>query len=127
MQDPMAALEKLPHLKILRLWNNSYKGTKLVCSANGFLQLDSLEIWYLSELADWNIEAGAMPRLRSLDLCNIPRLRMFPKGLKYLTTLQEMKLEYMRRSLIERIEVIDGREGEDFSEVSHIPSIQIFE
>ncbi|XVE99644.1 hypothetical protein REPUB_Repub03eG0217700 [Reevesia pubescens] len=124
-QDPMAVLERLRHLRILRLGSVSYMGTKLICSANGFIQLDSLEIRYLPELEEWQIEEGAMPRLRSLELNSIYKLRKWPEGLSYITALQELKLEEMRRSLVERIEVKDGREGEDFSKVRHIPSIQI--
>ncbi|XWS07708.1 hypothetical protein CRYUN_Cryun41cG0013100 [Craigia yunnanensis] len=124
-QDPMAVLEKLPHLRILKLQLGSYTGTKLICSANGFLQLDSLVIDGLRGLEEREIEEGAMPHLRSLHLEYLLNLRMFPEGLRYVTTLQEMIVCQMKRSLVERIEVIDGREGEDFSEVSHIPSIQI--
>ncbi|XP_017984875.1 PREDICTED: probable disease resistance protein At1g58602 [Theobroma cacao] len=124
-QDPMAALGKLPHLRTLRLWTSSYKGTKLVCSANEFLQLDCLVIVALQELEKWQIEKGAMPCLRSLSLSVVPNLRSFPEGLRYITALQEMKLSSLKSSLVERIQVIDGREGEDFSNVRHIPSIQI--
>ncbi|XWS07755.1 hypothetical protein CRYUN_Cryun41cG0017900 [Craigia yunnanensis] len=124
-QDPMVVLEKLPHLRILKLCTISYMGTKLICSANGFLQLDSLMIDRLIKLEEWEIEEGAMPHLRSLRLVRLLKLRMFPEGLSYLTSLQELKLKWMKRSLVQRIEVIDGRKGEDFSKVSHIPSIQI--
>ncbi|XVF83770.1 hypothetical protein PTKIN_Ptkin16aG0519300 [Pterospermum kingtungense] len=124
-QDPMVVLEKLPHLRILCLLTDSYKGTKLICSANGFTQLHSLEMFWLTELEEWEIEEGAMPLLRVLSLCGDDRLRKFPVGLRYLTALQEMSLIRMKRSLVERIQVIDGREGDDFSYVSHIPSIQI--
>ena len=125
-QDPMAVLEKLPHLRILKLYKEAYVGTKLICSVNGFLQLDYLWIAGIVELEEWEIEEGAIPRLRTLGLAKALKLRMFPEGLRYLTALQEMKLSGMKRSLVERIGVIDGREGEDFSKVSHIPSIQIF-
>ncbi|EOY17996.1 Uncharacterized protein TCM_042672 [Theobroma cacao] len=97
----------------------------MVCSANEFLQLDCLDIWYLKELEEWQIEEGAMPRLQSLSLVWVSNLRSLPEGLRYITALQEMKLYKMKRSLVERIQVIDGREGEDFSNVRHIPSIQI--
>ncbi|XP_022747993.1 probable disease resistance protein At1g58602 [Durio zibethinus] len=126
-QDPLAVLEKLPHLRTLRLWWNSYRGIKLICSANGFPQLDSLEFRSLSELEEWEIEEGAMPRLRSLSLADLDNLGKIPKGLRYVTALQEMRLYSMKRSFVERIQVIDRREGEDFSKVSHIPSIQIFD
>ncbi|XVE99639.1 hypothetical protein REPUB_Repub03eG0217200 [Reevesia pubescens] len=124
-QDPMAVLEKLRHLRILHLWDKSYRGTKLICSANGFLQLDSLSVIDLPELEEWQIEEGAMPRLQSLYLAGLYNLRKWTEGLSYITALQELKLERMMRSFVERIEVKDGREGEDFSKVRHIPSIQI--
>ncbi|XVE69245.1 hypothetical protein DITRI_Ditri09bG0136900 [Diplodiscus trichospermus] len=108
----MAVLEKLPYLRILRLWKNAYMGIKLICSANGFLQLDFLEIDSSSGLQEWKIEEGAMPRLRSLELSNIPKLNKLPEGLRCLTTLQEMKLDRMKRSLVEKIQVIDGREDD---------------
>ncbi|OMO76507.1 NB-ARC domain-containing protein [Corchorus olitorius] len=123
--DPMAELEKLQHLRTLRFWNNSYCGTKLICSANGFPQLDYLELESLPNLKEWQIEEGAMPRLRSLKLESCWRLKMVPEGLKYITTLQEMTLRHITRSFAERIQVIDGREGENFFKVRHIPSIQI--
>ncbi|XP_021295930.1 probable disease resistance protein At1g58602 isoform X2 [Herrania umbratica] len=124
-QDPMAVLGKLRHLRTLRLWTFSYKGTKMVCSANDFLQLDFLSFHELCDLEEWQIEEGTMPRLRSLSLSLIPNLRTFPEGLRYVTALQEMQLCYLKRSLVERIQVIDGREGEDFSKVRHIPSIRM--
>ncbi|EOY17997.1 Disease resistance protein RPP8, putative [Theobroma cacao] len=100
-QDPMAVLGKLRHLRTLRLWPSSYKGYKMVCSVNDFLQLDFLQIWYLPELEEWHIEEGTMPRLRSLTLYKVPNLRIFPEGLRYLTTLQEINIEGMKRSLAE--------------------------
>ncbi|EOY18891.1 Disease resistance protein RPP8 [Theobroma cacao] len=122
-QDPMPVLEKLPHLRILCLESSSYTGTRMSCSANGFPQLDSIDI-KSSNLAEWQIEEGAMPCLRSLHLAFVPGLKMVPEGLRYITSLQEMKLEGMSRSFLKRIQVIDGREGEDFYKVRHVLSIQ---
>ncbi|OMO96776.1 hypothetical protein COLO4_15098 [Corchorus olitorius] len=124
--DPMAELGKLQHLRFLQLSGNSYYGTKLVCSANGFPQLDSLKMADLVPLEEWVIEEGAMPCLRSFELFNCPRLKMLPEGLRYITTLQEMSLQFVE-ALAKRSQVIDGREGEDFYKVRHIPSIQIFD
>ncbi|WRX11627.1 hypothetical protein QQP08_004114 [Theobroma cacao] len=124
-EDPMPVLEKLPHLRILILKTSSYTGTKMSCSVNGFPQLDSLHI-HGSNLKEWQIEEGAMPRLRSLYLVVVPGLKMVPEGLRYITTLQEMYLHGMNRSLVERIRVRDGREGEDFYKVRHVLSIRIF-
>ncbi|XVE69264.1 hypothetical protein DITRI_Ditri09bG0138500 [Diplodiscus trichospermus] len=125
-QDPMSELEKLPQLRILYILWDSYMGIRLSCSSNGFLQLDTLHIEYLCELQEWNIEEGAMPHLQCLVLRCLHKLRMFPEGLRYLTALQQMKLKEMKRSLVERIQVIEEREGDDLSLVTHIPSIQIY-
>ncbi|TYI62840.1 hypothetical protein E1A91_D10G275000v1 [Gossypium mustelinum] len=124
-QDPMAVLEKLCHLRILYL-QQAYIGSKMVCSANGFPKLDYLQMSSLFELEEWEIEEGAMPCLRELELIDVKSLRMLPEGLRYITTLQELNLMLrISSSLKERIEVIDGKEGEDFYKVRHIPSIHI--
>ncbi|MFQ6665552.1 hypothetical protein Gotur_032256 [Gossypium turneri] len=122
-QDPMAVLEKLGHLRILYL-REAYIGSKMVCSANGFPKLDYLRM-ILRNLEEWEIEEGAMPCLRELNLVNVESLRMLPEGLRYITTLQELNLVGISWSLKERIKVIDGREGEEFYELRHIPSIHI--
>ncbi|KAG8480191.1 hypothetical protein CXB51_024944 [Gossypium anomalum] len=122
-QDPMAVLKKLCHLRILHL-KHAYIGSKMVCSANGFPKLDYLRMIFLSKLEEWEIEEGAMPCLRELEL-SVDSLRMLPEGLMYSTTLQELNLIGMPLSLKERIKVIDEREGEDFYKVRHIPSIHI--
>ncbi|TYI62839.1 hypothetical protein E1A91_D10G274900v1 [Gossypium mustelinum] len=123
-QDPMGVLEKLCHLRILYL-EGVYNGCKMMCSANGFPQLESLQMIGLEELKEWEIEKGAMPCLRRLELADVDSLGMLPEGLRFITTLQEMILTNMSSSLKERIKVIDGREGEDFYKVRHIPSIHI--
>ncbi|XVE99632.1 hypothetical protein REPUB_Repub03eG0216500 [Reevesia pubescens] len=124
-QDPMVVLEKLPCLRILHLWDESFMGARMSCSANGFPQLDFLYISSLSELEEWQIEEGAMPCLRFLRLDYVSKLWMIPEGLRYISTLKEMKLYGMKRSLVERIQVINKEEGEDFYKVQHIQSIQI--
>ena len=83
-QDPMEALEKLPNLRFLRLYN-SYVGSKLVCSAQGFPKLEILELVALFGVEEWKVEKGAMPSLKSLHIETLPKLRMIPKGLKYVT------------------------------------------
>ncbi|KAE8704598.1 hypothetical protein F3Y22_tig00110450pilonHSYRG00906 [Hibiscus syriacus] len=58
----------------------AYGGRKIICSADGFPQLHSLEMFYLQELEEWEIEEGAMPHLRSLCLKEISNLKMIPEG-----------------------------------------------
>ncbi|KAG4181384.1 hypothetical protein ERO13_A10G223900v2 [Gossypium hirsutum] len=123
-QDPMAVLEKLCHLRILHL-KEAYIGSKMVCSANGFPKLDYLRMFLLPELKEWKIEESAMPCLRELELAYVYSLKMFPEGLRYITTFQELNLTRMPSSLKERIKVINRRDGEDFYKVRHISSIHI--
>ncbi|OMO83671.1 Disease resistance protein [Corchorus olitorius] len=123
--DPMSSLEKLPQLRTLYLRGRSYMGSKMVCSANGFPQLNHLDLENLSELEEWEIQEDAMPRLKTLCLLHIPKLRMVPEGLKHVKTLQKLELWFMKSSFVKRIQVIDGREGEDFFKMRHIPSITV--
>ncbi|KAF2318912.1 hypothetical protein GH714_011630 [Hevea brasiliensis] len=43
-RDPMGILEKLPNLRFLCFDWNSYAGSKMVCSAHGFPQLETLSV-----------------------------------------------------------------------------------
>ncbi|PPD72847.1 hypothetical protein GOBAR_DD30249 [Gossypium barbadense] len=126
-QDPMEVLENLPCLTILNLSSFAYEGRKLICSANGFRQLESFDLNKATNLEEWEIQEGAMPRLRNLSLSFNFKLERLPEGLRYITTLQKLILRAMPSSLTRRIEVIGEKEGEDFYKVRHIPSIQISE
>ncbi|KAA3481885.1 putative disease resistance RPP8-like protein 2 [Gossypium australe] len=125
-QDPMEVLGNLPCLTILILSSFAYMGRKMICSANSFHQLHSFYINKATNLEEWEIQEGAMPRLRILSLSFNFKLEMLP-GLRYITTLKKLMLRRMPSSLIKRIEVIGEKEGEDFYKVRHIPSIQISE
>ncbi|KAJ9175783.1 hypothetical protein P3X46_014299 [Hevea brasiliensis] len=119
-QDPMCILEKLQHLRFLSLENNVYEGSKMVCSATGFPQLETLTLKSFG-LEQWEIEKGAMPCLKSLSL-SLGKLKMIPEGLRFLTSVRELKLIHMVRCE-ERVRVVNGVEGEDFDKVRHIPFI----
>ncbi|WRX12402.1 NB-ARC - like 10 [Theobroma cacao] len=73
----VAAVSKMRRIVV----HPSKRGTKMSCSANGFPQLDSLHIYSL-DLKEWQMEVGAMPCLRSLHLTCVPRMKMFPEGLR---------------------------------------------
>ncbi|KAJ9160197.1 hypothetical protein P3X46_025619 [Hevea brasiliensis] len=122
-RDPMSILEKLPNLRILELDIGSYEGSKIVCSAHGFPQLETLTLASLKTLEEWEIDEGAMPCLKTLRLMYLLKLKMIPEGMKSVTTIQELKICGMREGFEERVKVIDGVEGEDFEKVRHIPSI----
>ncbi|XP_062083772.1 probable disease resistance RPP8-like protein 2 isoform X2 [Humulus lupulus] len=116
--DPMPTLEKLSSLRVLFLGIDSFKGNEMVCSKGGFPQLESLQIQYLGNLEEWKVEEGALSSLRILGIVKCLKLKRVPDGLRYITTLKEMKIERMPREFEERVE--EG--GEDFYKVHHIPS-----
>ncbi|CAA6664010.1 unnamed protein product [Spirodela intermedia] len=91
------------------------------CSAGGFPELESLELDSLFALEEWVIEAGAMPRLWSLKINNCKELRMLPEGLKHMAALKDLVLCYLSPEILSRAE----KEGEDWPEIQHIPSITI--
>ena len=54
-EDPLATLEKLPNLKILRLLENAFIGMTMVCSERGFPLLQSLVLSNLPNLKEWRV------------------------------------------------------------------------
>ncbi|XP_058112988.1 disease resistance protein RPP8-like [Magnolia sinica] len=124
-RDPMVTLEKLPNLRSLYFHGfieDVYTGKEMVCSAGGFPLLDTLTIGAFPELKEWRVEEGAMRNLRCLEISYCKRLKMLPDGLRYIITLQELKLEYMSEELKERVRKIEGK---DWLKIQHIPSIFI--
>ncbi|KAK6946330.1 NB-ARC [Dillenia turbinata] len=133
-QDPMAALEKLPFLKFLLLGEHSYKGTQMTCSANGFPQLQQLQMEHLPRLKEWIVEEGTMPHLKHLMIYGCQELRMIPEGLKFITTLQELKIWHMPVEFENRVRKVDNRDAEatsdphqgaDHYKIRHIPTVMI--
>ncbi|XP_058068501.1 probable disease resistance RPP8-like protein 4 [Magnolia sinica] len=122
MEDPMAALEKLPNLRILILEEHSYKGKEMVCSAQGFPQLESLHVVELVELEEWRVEEGAMPRLLHLLIWNCFHLNMIPEGLQHVTTLKSLEVVRMPNEFKARMQ---ENGGEDWHKIQHVPSIEI--
>ncbi|KAL5569440.1 hypothetical protein UlMin_026015 [Ulmus minor] len=133
-QDIVIVLEKMENLRILQYacdgydyhsWRWISRGaimSKMVFSAHGFPKLEILRLDDL-DLEEWEVGEDAMANLKRLDISWIPKLKMIPDGLKYVTTLQELNISYMSRKFEGRLRVIDGVEGEDFHKVQHVPSI----
>ena len=121
-QDPTPILERLPMLTFLSLTYNFYIGEEMVFSRNGFLQLKVLRLSsrFIKRL---KVDIGAMPNLNELCIVDCKSLEMVPEGVRYITTLQNLQIGYMSKDFIRRLQVIDGKEGEDFYKVQHVPSI----
>ncbi|CAH8278896.1 unnamed protein product [Arabidopsis lyrata] len=119
-EDPMPILEKLLHLKSVKLGSDAFVGRKMLCSKGGFPQLRALEIYEELELEEWIVEEGSMPCLRTLNILDCKKLKELPDGLKYMTSLKELKIRGMKREWNEKL--IPG--GEDYYKVQHIPDVQ---
>ncbi|KAL1198852.1 putative disease resistance RPP8-like protein 4 [Cardamine amara subsp. amara] len=119
-EDPMPVLEKLLHLKSVVLTSGAFVGRRMVCSKDGFPQLFALEISDESELEEWIVEEGSMPCLRTLTISNCKKLKEIPDGIKYITSLKELKIEGMKKEWKEKL--VSG--GEDYYKVQHIPNVQ---
>ncbi|KAL5569501.1 hypothetical protein UlMin_026076 [Ulmus minor] len=134
-QDIVVVLEKMENLRFLgyvfdhyEFYSGLSRGaimSKMVFSAHGFPKLEILKLGCLDDLEEWEVGEDAMANLMRLDIIRIPKLKMIPDGLKYVTTLQELNISRMSRKFEGRLRVMDGVEGEDFHKVQHIPSISI--
>ncbi|KAJ8442323.1 hypothetical protein Cgig2_011246 [Carnegiea gigantea] len=70
-QDCISALEKLPLLRLLWLFE-CYKGSKLHISSDGFPELIFLLMCELRLLREWTVERGGLPKLKQLSISGTP-------------------------------------------------------
>ena len=63
------------------------------------------------------LDKGAMPTLKILRIEGCNSLKVVLKGLMYVTTLQVLEIRYMSEELVERLQVLNGKDGEDFYKV----------
>jgi hypothetical protein len=115
-QDPMSILERLPSIRILRLWDSSYIGGELTCSAGGCPCLQKLEICFLLNLCCWDIKDGAMPALSHLKIYGCFELRELPE-LQKLPTLRHLIVHHPSGKLYDRMQSADSYK------IKHIPSV----
>nr|WLD25412.1 disease resistance protein RGA3 [Morus macroura] len=93
-QDKIEVLEKMPNLRFLTVdFDHPYTDRyKWVFSVDGFPKLEILVLRYLRGLEEWEVEEGAMPNLKRIDIDFIPFLKIIPEGIKYITTLCELNV-----------------------------------
>ena len=124
--DPMPVLEKIPTLRNLVLFSYSFMGKEMACSSMGFPKLTSLLLYELPKLVKWNIEEGSMSVLTRLKINRCSMLEELPEGLIFLTSLQRLSLHYMPTHFINKVRTEDGKQGQDFYRVAHVPHFSIY-
>ena len=94
-----------------------------------FQSLVELVIEGMYELETWVIETGALPRLEKLFLKYRMKLERLPEGIRFITTLRQLELNYMPRSFYEKLvyveeyyltSVVGKIKGEDFYLIQHV-------
>ncbi|KAI8024822.1 Disease resistance RPP8-like protein 3 [Camellia lanceoleosa] len=93
------------------------------CDGGGFPKFISLQHQSLENLKEWRSEQGAMLCLSSLTIgrrvgYGCKKLKEISDGLRFITTLHELKIEGASKALQQRL-----REEKDFDKVKHVPSI----
>ncbi|CDP11043.1 unnamed protein product [Coffea canephora] len=121
----MGTLEKLPNLRRLGLHLESFLGQEMICHSMGFPQLKHLWLEDLGDLKQWKVDEGAIPKLSSLRIEYCEKLEMIPDGLRYVTTLKEVSLAGMPEEFNNRVRIVNGKQGQDYHKISHVPSINI--
>ncbi|CAL5444876.1 unnamed protein product [Camellia sinensis] len=124
-EDPMPTLEWLHCLQFLNLDFDAFVGDKMVCSANGFPQLKTLQLHCLMHFKEWEVERRALRNLTVLTIHYCQELEMVPEGLRFIDILQQFTTEEMSEKFNKKLRGINGKEGEDFYKVRHVSSVSI--
>uniref|UniRef100_A0A803MQM0 Disease resistance protein n=1 Tax=Chenopodium quinoa TaxID=63459 RepID=A0A803MQM0_CHEQI len=102
-EDPMVAAGALPHLKLLKL-TNSFLGTVFSCKDDSFPMLEELYLASLPKLNIWEVQTGALPCLKKLVIIKCGMLHMFPLGLPFVTTLQQLECFGVPQEFVQKAE-----------------------
>jgi hypothetical protein len=117
-EDPMALLQKLPNLTVLRLDGRMRDENKrMICSRGGFGSLRQLEL-DVYDLVKWGIEEGTMPLLNQLKLYCHHSMHVIP-DLQYLTSLRQLELADLNTQLESSLK------GDERWRIKHIPSVTL--
>ncbi|KDP43870.1 hypothetical protein JCGZ_20880 [Jatropha curcas] len=119
--DPMQSLDKLPNLRIVRLFSRSFSGKKMLCKDGGFPKLEVLKLWELELLEEWNMEKGAMPGLKHLEIRHCINLKTLPDALRCIDTLREVKL--IKLPMLSS--TLKDKQNENLDKIAHVRRICI--
>ncbi|KAJ3705313.1 hypothetical protein LUZ61_009018 [Rhynchospora tenuis] len=94
-KDPMIILEKLQHLKNLRLrwlWYTSQNKT-MTCSTGKFPQLEMLQLYHISGLEEWSVQQRALPKITHVVIQSCKALKDLSNSLvRRMNPLNELHL-----------------------------------
>ncbi|XP_031375727.1 uncharacterized protein LOC116190207 [Punica granatum] len=101
-EDSMGLLGRaLPKLAVLRLFAESYTGSKMRCT--GFPELRILKLWKLKNLEEVIVESGDMSNLHEMEIRECPMMKKFPR-VKHLGMLKELTLTNVLEDLVKDVE-----------------------
>ncbi|XP_027081708.2 disease resistance protein RPM1-like [Coffea arabica] len=123
-EDPLESLQHLPNLVNINFCG-SYQGEGLCFKTGGFLMLKRLHLKRMEGLRWMRVEEGALPRLETLFLQQLPLLEELPLGIQHLSHLQRLILAEMSSQLREKLLENQKDESEDYRKIAHIPEILI--
>ena len=88
----------------------------MVFSSNGFPRLKHLKLSseFLKRLS---VDMSAMHNLNVLTIYKCRSLERVPEGVRHIKTLQSLEIHNMPKDFIAWLQVIDGKEEDDFYKV----------
>ncbi|KAJ4745294.1 Disease resistance family protein [Rhynchospora pubera] len=92
LEDPMPTLAKLCSLKSLEMNSIRVVGDAMVCSSGGFPRLQNVKLDDVLTIIIWNVEYGAFPMLKYLDISACYSLNALPDR-RYATNLQKLRID----------------------------------
>ncbi|KAJ4975301.1 hypothetical protein NE237_000407 [Protea cynaroides] len=106
--ETIEIFQNLPKLRILKLDGASFDD-EMVFGEDGFPELQLLKIEN-SSIVKWKLGQGAVPKLKRVVINKCPGLKMLPKELWDMTTLQELELLWLPKSFTKTIGEIKKRD-----------------
>ncbi|KAL0349149.1 UNVERIFIED_CONTAM: putative disease resistance protein [Sesamum angustifolium] len=120
-EDPMETLQHLRALRILILNDDAFVKDRMICSAEGFINLKHLELWNLQKLEKWTVQDQAMPKLSTLTIVNCGKLVMRPDELQIVRRLQQMNAWQIHEELENSLKTVEAQMRAD--NVQPLPKI----
>jgi disease resistance protein RPM1 len=105
--------------------SKAYDGKTLCFSAQSFPRLKQLHIWGALQLSQVEIEEDALGSLVKLEFAGCPELKQLPRGIEYLTALDELYLDAADELIkILRQKGEPNKCNEDLMKIGHIRMVE---